>query len=116
MRPANDQTTVPKTRGFKPVNKYRAKRTNGYSSKREAEYAQKLTFLKNAGVIRDWLEQVPVKLPGGSKYVVDFMVINPDGTIRFVEIKGFETPVFKLKLGLLEASRPEIFARLEIVR
>ena len=101
---------------FKSVNKYRNKRTGCYASKREAAYAAELGLLKLAGKVADWCEQVPVKLPGGSKYVVDFMVIDADGQVRFVEVKGVETAVFKLKLGLLEASRPEIFARLEIVK
>jgi len=103
-------------RGFKPVNKYRAKRTKGYASKRESAYADHLGLLKLAGQVVDWLEQVPVRLPGGSKYVVDFMVIHADGSVRFVEVKGCETAAFKLKLGLLEVSRPEIFSRLDIVK
>lgn len=103
-------------KGFRTVNKYSAKRTNGYASKREAAYAAHLGFLKLAGKVSDWLEQVPVKLPGGIKYVVDFMVIEPGGTIRFVEIKGFETAAWKMKLNLLQESRPEIFARLEVVK
>jgi hypothetical protein len=103
-------------RKFRPVNKFGAKRTGEYASKREAAYAQNLAEMKAAGEIVDWLEQVPVKLPGKTRYVCDFLVINADGTVRFVEVKGMQTPVWKLKLRLLEEARPEVFARLEVVK
>ena len=103
-------------RPFKTVNKYRAKRTGLYASKREAEYAAELQSKKRTGELLEFLEQVPVRLPGKIKYVVDFMLIMADGTVRFVEVKGVETPVYKLKLRLLEEARPEIFKLLEVVR
>lgn len=102
-------------KAFQRVHKYRAKPTNGYASKREAAYADLLLTLKQAGQIIDWLEQVPIKLPGNNKYVVDFMVLDSTG-VRFIEVKGFMTPSFKIKLKLLAESRPEIYNRLEIVK
>ena len=105
------------TRPFRPMqNKFGAKRTNGYASKRESEFAATLTLQKQAGEVLDWLEQVPVKLPGGTKYVADFMVIMRDGSVRFVEVKGKPTEVWKLKMRQLAELRPEIFSRLEVVR
>lgn len=101
---------------FKTQPKYKAIRTGGYASKREAQYAAELERLKSNGEISGWLEQVPVKLPGGIKYVCDFMLIMADGTVKLVEIKGMETPAWKLKLRLLAECRPEIFARLEVVK
>lgn len=103
-------------RPFQPVSKYGAKRTNGYASKRESQYADELAFLKGAGQVSWWLEQVPIKLPGKAKYVADFLVCMADGRMRLVEIKGFETAAWKLKLRLLEEARPELFAILEVVR
>lgn len=103
-------------RAFKQVSKYRAKRTGVYASKREAEYAASLDLAKRAGHVAYWLEQVPVKLPGGLKYVCDFLVFYADGRVAFVEVKGVQTPVWKAKLRLLEESQPEVFARLEVVR
>jgi hypothetical protein len=103
-------------RKFKSVSKYGAKRTNGYASKLEAAYAGDLAVRKQHGEIVDWLEQVPVKLPGGIKYVCDFMLIMADGSVKFVETKGLATPTWKLKLRLLEECRPEVFARLEVVK
>lgn len=102
-------------RPFKAV-KYKAKRTSGYASKREWEYASILGAQKASGAIVDWLEQVPIKLPGDIKYVCDFLVINKDGTFRLVEIKGMETPTWKLKRRLLEESRPDLYRLLEVVR
>lgn len=103
-------------RPFKPVNKYRARRTRGYSSKREAQYADTLVLRKQAGEVLDWLEQVTIKLPGGNKYVCDFVVFEATGATRFVEIKGVETEQWTIKVRALEAARPWIFERLEILK
>lgn len=96
--------------------KFNAKRTNGYASKREAEYAEVLYRLKLEGQVLDWLEQVPVKLPGGIGYVCDFLVFWHDGRVTLVEIKGHETPEWKLKYRVLSETRPEIFKRLEVLK
>jgi hypothetical protein len=36
-------------------------------------------------------------LPGGVRYVLDFVVFENDGTVRFVECKGFPTDIWKIK-------------------
>lgn len=105
-----------KPRPFRPVSKYRAKRTGEYASKREAQFAAELAVQKQAGLVLDWLEQVGIKLAPGVKYVVDFQVFMADGSVRFVEIKGHETPAWKIKLRLLEQARPWVFSRLEVLR
>jgi hypothetical protein len=102
-------------RPFKTKPKYGAKRVGRHASKREAAYAQQLQMQKDAGAIVDYLEQVPVLLPGGVKYVIDFAVIDLYGLVRFVEIKGFETAAWKIKMRLLADARPEIWKRLEVV-
>lgn len=103
---------------FKPVSKskYGNRRTNGYASKREAQYAELLATGKRAGVVLEWLEQVPVKLPGGLKYVIDFLVFYQDGSYAYVEVKGAETAVWKAKMRLLQEARPWIYERLEVLR
>jgi hypothetical protein len=35
-------------------------------------------------------------------YVADFLVTYKDGTEKVVDVKGFETPVFKIKRILFE--------------
>lgn len=89
-------------------------RTNGYASKREAEYAELLDMQKRTGVIADWFKQVRIPLTDKISYIADFQVCNLDGTVRYVEIKGFETEAWKLKYRLLEELRPWVFARLEV--
>lgn len=108
-------TNSRRQRPFRPRSKFGSVPTRGYASKLEARYADELAARKAAGEISDWLEQVPIKLPGDIKYVCDFMVIAKDGSVSFIEIKGFSTPTWKLKLKLLREFRPEIFARLEVL-
>lgn len=97
--------------------KFHAKPTtvNGtrYDSKREAEYAAHLALLKQAGKILGWIEQVPIKLPG-TKYVVDFAVFDADGEVRFVEVKGMETPQWKAKMRAVAELYP--WLEIEVVR
>lgn len=101
---------------FKRMSKYNAKRTNGYASRRESAYADLLAMQKRTGLVSHWLEQVPVKLPGGIRYVCDFLVFYTDGSFRYVEVKGMQTASWRLKLRLIEESQPEVFAKLEIVK
>lgn len=91
-------------------NKYGAKVTyvDGirFDSMREARYYQALRLRQAAGEIRYFLRQVPIHLPGGTKLVVDFMVVEADGRIRFVDAKGRQTPVFRLKKREVEHHYP----------
>lgn len=90
--------------------KFNAKPTvrNGvrYASKAEARYAAALENRKRAGEVLFALEQVPIRLPGGTKYVVDFLVFEADGTVRFVDVKGYETETFRIKKREIEALYP----------
>jgi hypothetical protein len=106
--------------------KFNAKRTerNGrtYASKAEANYAASLELRKRAGEVLFWLEQVPMKLIGktsprktkrgtnknGSdiKYVVDFVVFETGGDVRFVDVKGVDTDMSRLKRAQVEALYP----------
>lgn len=92
-------------------NKYNAQSHifNGvsYHSKKEAFYAAELEIRKKAGDISDWERQVKISLDVNgyhiANYYVDFRVTYPDGIIEYVEVKGFETPEWKLKWKLFEA-------------
>lgn len=101
---------------FKSRNKYGARPTNGYASKRESEYARDLGNRKLAtnGDVAYWLEQVPVKLSIG-KLTIDFLVFKRDGSHQFVEVKGKETRDFKLRMIALQNERPEVWKALEVV-
>jgi len=101
----------------KKAPKYKNQKTAGYDSKKEYGVAVELMLRKNArnGDVADWLEQVPIKLPGGVVYRCDFLVFLKDGTWELIEVKGFSTKTWKIKLALLKEARPELFKRLKIV-
>ena len=77
-----------------------------YDSKKEAKYATELALRQQAGEVLFWLEQVPFHLPGNTKYRVDFMEFHADNTVHFVDVKGMETQVFKLKKRQVEELFP----------
>lgn len=85
-----------------------------YSSKLEAKYAHKLDMAKKSGELVFWLEQISFRLPGGLKYVLDFMEFWSNGDILFSECKGYETPEWKLKYKLFQETYP--FLTLNIVK
>lgn len=85
-----------------------------YASKAEARYAQQLHARKAAGEILGWLEQVPMHLPGATKYVLDFLVFTTDGEVHAIEVKGHETPAYKIKSRLVAEAYP--WMPVEVVR
>ncbi len=90
--------------------KYNAKQVehDGYrfDSKIEGRYYEKLKLRQKAGDVIFFLRQVPFHLPGNIKYVVDFVVFSSDGTVSFVDIKGFDTPMSKMKRKQVENLYP----------
>lgn len=87
----------------KRVNKYGNKITTvdgiRFDSKREAQYYRELLLRKAAGEVSYWLRQVPIHLPGGTRYVLDFLVFFVDQAKppEYVDVKGRETATFRLK-------------------
>ena len=94
--------------------KYNAKPTTThgirFDSKREAAYYETLLLRKRAGDVLVFLRQLPFHLPGGVRYVVDFLEFHRDGTVHFVDIKGMETESFKAKKRMVE----DLYAPIEI--
>lgn len=89
------------------MSKYRNVKTNGYASKKEAEYAAKFQALARSGAITDYHEQQAFVLaydPRGKLrpvlYVADFVYTDDTGR-HVVDVKGFRTAVYKLKKKLL---------------
>jgi len=78
-----------------------------YHSKKEANYAAELDLLKKAGQIADWKPQVRIPLDVNGfhicNYYIDFEVSHNDETTEYVEVKGFQTDVWRMKWKLLEA-------------
>lgn len=86
--------------------KYNAKQTiiDGikFPSKKEANFYQTLKIRKANKEISGFHRQVIFDLPGGIKYLCDFMIIyyqsmTKDSCIEYIDVKGRDTPISKLK-------------------
>lgn len=96
--------------------KYNAKKTTidgiTFDSKAEAQRYAELKLLQSAGEIKSFELQPVFQLHAGIKYKADFRVINNDGSEVIEDVKGLETPVFKLKLRLFKADYPNVNFRI----
>jgi hypothetical protein len=94
--------------------KYGAVRTEldgiKFASKAEARYYGQLKIRKDAGEVVQFLRQVPFHLPGGVRYVCDFMVFCADGSVEFIDVKGMKTAAFVAKQKMVE----ELYAPIRI--
>jgi hypothetical protein len=77
-----------------------------FPSKLQYSYFKQLQLEKTSGHVLFFLRDVPFHLPGGTVYRLDFMVFYASGEIRFIDVKGVETPVFKIKKREVEAIYP----------
>ncbi len=78
-----------------------------FDSKKEARYYEQLKIRQQLGEVSYWLRQVPLHLPGGSRYVVDFVVFYTSGAAPdYVDVKGRQTQVFRLKKREIEHQYP----------
>lgn len=77
-----------------------------FQSKKEARYYQDLLLAKRSGDLLFFLRQAPLHLPGGVRYVVDFIEFWKSNEVRFVDVKGVKTPMYKVKKRLVEATYP----------
>ena len=92
--------------------KYNAKATvvDGYrfDSKKEAtRYVRNKILLSNGEMIMQ-LRQTPFHLPDGVIYRLDFMEFYSDGKILFIDVKGRDTQMSKLKRGMVESLYPHV--------
>lgn len=75
-----------------------------FDSRHEAECFGRLELEKKAGEHRAVLCQVAFELPGGIKYIADFVTLEPDGTYRVWDAKSAATArdkVYRLKKRLM---------------
>ncbi|WP_414041547.1 DUF1064 domain-containing protein [Acidithiobacillus sp. M4-SHS-6] len=77
-----------------------------FSSKKEANYYAELLLRQKAGEVLFFLRQVPFHLPGGVRYVVDFVIFEQSGDVRFVDTKGLRTKLYLTKKKMVEALYP----------
>lgn len=101
---------MPRNRAQSPfrASKYRAVRTNGYASKREAKRAWELKLLRDQGAISNLNEQVTYTLLPACegytrplRYIADFTYLDTEGVPHCEDSKGFRTDVYKLKKRLM---------------
>jgi len=99
---------------MKGRNKYGAKKaTRGgrtYDSQAERAYSDLLRLRQKAGEVAFWLEQVPLRLQGGTVYRLDFLVFERgEGDVfelRWVDVKSPATAkesTFRVKKREIEA-------------
>jgi hypothetical protein len=78
-----------------------------YHSKKERDYAILLDGKVQAGDLKEWRRQVPVRLEVNGKlictHIRDFVEVEPDGTEVWTEVKGKWTAEARLKEKLFEA-------------
>lgn len=77
-----------------------------FDSRKEARYYQQLKLRVRAGDVKYFHRQVPIHLAGGTRYVVDFVIFEANGRVRYVDVKGRETQVFRLKKREVEHRYP----------
>jgi len=83
-----------------------------FDSKKEANYYRELCLRKKAGDIYDFKLRPkfilqPAYIKNGKKvraitYTADFLIINNDGSQVVIDVKGFESNMFKLKKKIFE--------------
>ncbi len=89
-----------------PASKYKAKPTTidgiRFASKAEARCYVVLRDMKAKGEIKAIMMQIPFRLPGKTTYRCDFMIIDWNDIVRFIEVKGM-----RIKLGELKRKQAE---------
>jgi hypothetical protein len=95
---------------WKSKNKYNATAVEvdnmRFDSKLEAKYFTALKAAVESGRVVYFLRQVPFHLPGKSTYRCDFQIFWPDGLVTYVDVKGKDTPMSKLKRKQVEELYP----------
>lgn len=77
-----------------------------FDSRREAAYYDQLKIMQKVGEVVFFLRQVPIHLPGNVRFVIDFLEFRSDGTVHFIDVKGFEIEQFKIKKRIAESEYP----------
>ena len=103
-------------KGSGKKNKYKAKKQtyNGvkYDSTLEAKVAEDLDWQLKSGDLIEVKRQVKIPLMVNrvliANYYCDFRVIDKYGQVKYVEAKGLELPLWKMKKKLFLALLPEI--------
>lgn len=88
-----------------------------FQSKLEANYAKQLDWRIKAGEVKEWKRQhkIDIKVNGVHicNYYIDFVVTLKDGSQQFIEVKGMEQEIWRLKWKLCMAMKNEIAPGIE---
>lgn len=74
-----------------------------FDSKAEARRYGELKLLRHAGEVRWFIRQAPFHLPGGIRYVADFLIVWSDGRTSVEDVKGTMTRVSANKIKQVKA-------------
>lgn len=77
-----------------------------FASQKEARHYDDNLLAIRSGDLLFQLRQVPVHLPGGIKYVLDFLEFWADGEVRMVDVKGRRLPEYIRSMKMVEALYP----------
>lgn len=77
-----------------------------FQSTKEAKYYDKLCLAVLSGELIFFLRQTPFHLPGGVKYICDFLEFWADGMVRVVDVKGRRTKEYIRAKKQVEALYP----------
>ena len=77
-----------------------------FDSLKEGRYYLDLKLRQQSGEVLFFLRQVPLHLPGGTVMRIDFQEFHTDGTVHFIDVKGYPTESFKIKKREVEAIYP----------
>lgn len=97
---------------LKKVNKYNSKKILYenilFASKLESQRYFFLQLAKKQNAIKDFELQVPLQITINDKkickYICDFVIITNSDKKLYEDVKGFKTPVYRLKKKLVEAN------------
>ena len=77
-----------------------------FQSKKEARYFRELQARVSLGEVRYFLMQVPFILVGGVRYRCDFMEVWKDGSIHYIDVKGYKNQTYRNKRKQVESMFP----------
>ena len=77
-----------------------------FRSKKERKRYLELMALRHAGEVKYFLMQVPFRLPGNTKYLLDFMVFWKNGEVTYEDAKGVRTAMYIMKKKQVQALYP----------
>ena len=77
----------------------------------EGEYLRELLQLKKEGAITEIECQPKFPLADGIIYIADFKVTFSGGSTVVIDVKGVQTPVFRLKAKMFRTAYPDLELR-----